>query len=221
MMIQIGTHKNEYTKEWDNESLAEHSLTHFCSDAERKSIGRIDYHSPSRALIVAESLDDDFAIWRDAEDCARKLNFFLIAREASTGIHRANSCAGLLIASAINHHCHGESLSTIGKRIGKAKQVICRYNDRFISWSSENSEHLLNAVSPEYVIGICNDTSSQGKTVADLLDELRCELTDVFFDLLEEAERLGQQEIEIYSDLSHINRTSNHPIDIAGLLAAF
>jgi len=219
------TQRYEYKNEQDNESLVEHNLTHNSSNDQLRYRGQMDFHSPSRAMIQKESSmhDDANAVWEDAEDCARKLNFLLIAREASapSGIHRANACAGLRISSAIGYHCHGETLETIGNRIGKIRQVVCRYCERFVSWSTTHCEEHFNAYTPELVIKICENKATSAKPLVEILDEFRRQLTDIFFDLIEAAEHLGQQETEVYMNIDQFQKTEVHPINVTELLTKF
>lgn len=203
-----------------NEYLMEHNLTFNKTEVQLRSTGAVDFHSPSRGLIEKETdrHDEEIAIWEDAVDCARKLNFFLIAKEASyaTGLHRTNACAALRITSAIGFHCHGETLETIGARIGKHKQVIGRYYIQFKEWSSANCIDQLQAYSPKTVIKICQRKTTPNSSLADVLDEFRQQLTDLFYELLNAAE---QMETEVYLDKTLFKKTTSRPVDVYELLA--
>lgn len=205
-----------------NETLMMHNLTHNSTDVQRRSVGSIEFRSPSHAMIEQEATPhtDSTAIRNDAEDCARKLNLLMVTKEASapTGIHRANACAGTRVTSAIRYHCHGETLESIGRRLGKDKQVIGRYYQRFISWSAQHCASLAETHTPESVIDLCRNTASPTYPLPDVLDDFRQQLTDIFHDLLETAERLGQQETEVYRTAAQFRKTQSHPIDVAELL---
>lgn len=218
MKMQMRTVRNEYEKEWDNESLFEHNLTHNSTDVQRRSIGKVDFRSPSRTLIERESFpkDDVIAIWEDAEDCAHKLNFLLLAQAASetTGIHRANSNASLKVFCAIQYYCEGKSQRAIGNLIEKRHAVVDRYIDRFTEWSASNCPGLTGKVQAEQVIALCKKHVEPSSSLADALDELRCELTDLFHDLLNAARNPESPSAEAYLDIQRfqqMHRTFNIP----------
>lgn len=204
-----------------NEALMMHNLTCNSTDVQRRCIGPIEFRSPSYASIEREAMPNDSNVIRnDAEDCAGKLNLLLLAKEASAtaGIHRANACAGTRVASAIRYHCHGETLESIGKRLGKDKQVIGRYHQRFVSWSALHCAPLAETHTPETVIDTCKKRASLTYPLADVLDDFRQQLTDIVHDLLETAERLGQQEIEVYRSAAQFEKTKTHPVNVVELM---
>lgn len=209
----------EYVKDWNIESLVEHNLTHHSTDTKRRFIGNVNFQTPFRSMIEKEAStqNDAFAIWEDAQDCARKLNFLLIAQKASlpTGIHRANACAALQITAAIGYRSHGETLESIGDRVGKHKQVIGRYYKRFEDWSAENCFFQLQTFSPEFVIKICQRKTTSTSPLAEVLDEFRQQLTDLFFDLSEAAEL---QKEEVYLNESLFKKTGYRLINVYELL---
>lgn len=215
------TVKNEYAKEWDNESLFEHNLTHHSTDVQRRSIGRVDFRSPSRTLIERESFpkDDVIAIWEDAEDCANKFNFLLLAQAASetTGVHRANSNAGLKVFCAIQYYCEGKSQRTIGNMISKRHAVVDRYIDRFTEWSASNCPSLAGKVQAEHIIELCKKHVESTSSLAEAIDELRCELTDLFHDLLKAARNPENPSSEVYLDIQRFQQ-AHRAFDIPKLL---
>lgn len=215
-------HKYKYKNEWDNESLTEHNLTYHSSDAARRCRGSVDFTSPSRIMMQAESSpqDDAVAIWEDAQDCSRKLNLLLITRKASepVAIHRANANAGLMIFTAIQYYCEGKSQRAIGDMIGKRHAVADRYIDRFTSWSAKHCSGLINKISPESVIELCEPLTSSQKTLADVLDEFRKELTDLFCDLAYAAVDLENRDAEVYTDLARFQKTPGRTINVPVLL---
>lgn len=202
-----------------NEQLMEHILTYNKTDAQQRSTGAMDFRTPAKALIDTELSFQEkaIAIREDAADCAHKLNFLLIAHKASSpeGIHRANACAAHHIASAIGFHCHGETLETIGERMGKKKQVIDRYHKRFTGWSAANCVSLVRTYSPEAIIELCKREITQDRPLSDILDEFRQQLTDLFHELLFAAE---QKNTEVYLNTSHFTKSTPHQIDIYALL---
>ena len=206
-----------------NEEQIEHNLTHNISIKQRQYLGDVDFYSPSRALIQKESFDPTQreTIWEDAKDCARKLNFFLIAQKASepAGIHRANTNASLRLYSAIKFHIDGEKVEDIGERIEKNKQAASRYCERFIFWSKEHCESHLNTFTPKFVIEHCKSKVTPNKPLAEILDESRSQLTDLFHDLTEAAGYFGQQDTEVYLEIPRFQKTKNYTIDVAELLA--
>lgn len=200
-----------------NEELIEHNFTHHLSDEERQFLGVIDHNSPSQILIQKESSQNH--IREDAEACARKLNFFRIAQKASESLHRANANTALRIYSSIKFHVDGEKVEDIGERIGKCKQTVSRYSERFVEWTVEHCENDLNTFSAEFVINLCKDKSTPNTPFSVILDEFRDQLTFLFFDLVEAAEHLGKQNDEVYLDIARFQNPTNQTIDVAELLA--
>lgn len=222
MVMQIETHTNEYIKEWNSESLVEHNLTHHCPDAVRRSIGKVDFRSPFRTLVECESTsqNDSASILEDAEDCAHKLNFLLLAQAASepTGIHRANSNAGLKIFCAIQYYCEGKSQRAIGRLIEKKHAVADRYIDRFTEWSVSACSSHTRRVRPETVLQLCESHSHSG-SVSDSLDLFRRELTDLFHDLIAAASDPANSSTEVYLDMARFQKTRGS-FNIPGILSA-
>lgn len=207
-----------------NENLMEHNLTYNSTEVQQRCIGPVDFHSPSRAMIEKENAtyDDAFAIWEDAQDCSRKLTFLLIARKASepVGIHRANANAGLMIFSAIQYYCEGKSQRAIGDMIGKRHAVADRYIDRFTSWSAGHCSGLVKKISPVSVIELCASLTSSQKPLLDVLDELRRELADLFYDLIDAAEDLNNRDTEVYTEVTRFQKTPGRTLNVSDLLKA-
>lgn len=208
-----------------HEEIVELQLTHNLPDETRRFLGEVDFYSPSQAMVEKEADGDDEAdaIREDAEDCARKISFLLIAKRASgeSGIHRENAVAGPRILAAVKFHCEGETLEAIGKILCKNnRQVISRYVERFISWSAENCEELLNITSPDDLLDICRKESSRTRSVAEILDSLRMALSDLLQDLLEAAVSPEFQGREVYEDPSRFLNTNEIPAGVIELLRA-
>ena len=201
MKMQIQTDGDLYIKEWNNESLVEHNLTYHSTDVKRRFVGNVDFQSPSKAMIEKEhtAQNNVVAIMEDAEDCAHKLNFLQLAREASkhSGIHRVNSNAGMKIFCAIHYYCDGKSQRMIGGLIKKRHAVVDRYIDRFTDWSEASSSYTADKINAEQVIALCAEQNCPA-ALADNLDILRMELTDLFHDLLEAANDPGNSSTEVY-----------------------
>lgn len=221
MTMQMRAVRNKYTKEWNNESLVEHNLTHYSTNAQRRCVGKVDFRSPSRTMIEKESMsqNDAIAIWEDAEDCANKFNFLLLAQTASeaAGIHRANSNAGLKVFCAIQYYCEGKSQRTIGNMIDKRHAVVDRYIDRFTEWSASNCPSLAGKVQAEHIIKLCKKHMESTSSLAEALDELRCELTDLFHDLLKAARNPENPSSEVYLDIQRFQQ-AHSTFDIPKLL---
>jgi len=202
--------RNDYKKDWNNESNIEHNLTHHCSDVQRRFVGKIDFFTPSKALIEKETASEEqsSAIWEDAADCAQKLNFLMLAQKASGGIHRANSNAGLKIFCAIQYYCEGEAQRAIGNMIDKRHAVVDRYIDRFTDWSSLACTGLAGKIRPEQVIDFCKTQQSLQK-LSSTIDQLRIELTDLFHDLLEAASNSSNESPEVYLQEERYHQTDS------------
>ena len=208
-----------------NEYLIEHNLTHNITIEQQQRIGRVDFNSPVKSMIQQETSfeQEHDKIMEDATDCARKLNFFKIAREACTanGIHRKNANASIRISSAVSFYCNGEKLETIGSRISKGRQAVSRYNDRFVLWGKTHGIHYLNTFTPENVIDICTPSVRANKPLSDILDEFRQQLTDLFFDLIEASEHICTNEYEAYLETSEFQSNHDYPINVKNLLNNF
>jgi len=206
-----------------NENLMEHNLTHNSTEVQQRCTGAIDFFSPARAMADKEGSkhEEAEAIREDATDCARKLNFLMIAKKASLpgGIHRENACASQKIAAAVGHYSKGETFEEIGQNLNIGhRQGPSRYSKRFVSWSADKCQELLTAYTPEAVIGICTEQTTESLPLADVLDEFRQQLTDLFFSLHEAAEEFCQQGVEVYATPSLYQENEIRPINITALL---
>ncbi|VGO15039.1 hypothetical protein PDESU_03619 [Pontiella desulfatans] len=206
-----------------NENLMQHNLTHNSTEVQQRCIGAIDFFSPARAMADKESSKHEIAetIREDAIDCARKLNFLMIAKKASLpgGIHRENACASQKIAAAVGHYSKGETFEEIGQYLNIGhRQGPSRYSKRFVSWCADKCQELLTAYTPEAVIEICTEQATDSLPLADVLDEFRQQLTDLFFSLHTAAEEFSQKNVEVYATPSLFQKSDVCPINISALL---
>ena len=217
------TQRNKYTKEWDNESLAEHCLVHNSTDDQKRFLGRIDFQSPSRQLIQKEhsAVAGSESIQEDAITCANVLNLLCIAQRMSSprGISRSNCCAGLRVYAAMSCHFDGKTYETIaGELGGRKRQIPERYISRFLEWSNENCADLIECITPGRIISHCRRFVSPGQSLDDILDELRISLVELMHELKSGALGKGMEGIEIYSDILTLQALSNSPVDILEVL---
>jgi len=199
-----------YRNSWDRESIVEHTLRHNSTECQQRFRGIIDFTSPSRRLIQKELCDHARSeeIQEDAASCANILKLIISAQRISSpeGIVRANCCAGLRVYSAIRYHIDGKTYETIGYEMGgRARQIPERYASRFLEWSAEHCDDLIDAVTPDCVIGHCLRLVSPGQSLGDVLDELRISLVELMHELKTEALNKGLGGVEVYSDITQFS----------------
>lgn len=198
---------NKCKMEWNNEELVEHNLTHNLTEDKRHFLGRVEFLSPFREMTQQESSSDaeEQAVRNDARDCTNKLLLICIAQQASEELHRANSNVATRIAAATAYHVSGETLSSIGERQGKSRAKIGQFKDRFINWSAEHCDHLLHRITPELLIDFCAKKASA--SLADTLDDLRINLTEILHNLMSAAEDPRNDKIEVFLDEEHFKKS--------------